>query len=298
MREKGFLVGIFCLILLVHGLVLQQSSDSSRPAFFSNKLFILANFRGFLFPWLIDQSGRFGADGVQDQQPESILASPANRDHGMSQPSTRATHFVFHPHSGASHSILIHSARLGGKRLQPYDEIGVFTLAGVCVGATVFSGTLPIQLIAWLDHPATLQKDGYQVGERMFFSIWDHDKKKEYIAHPRYLGGDSTFTGSVCSQISRLESDRPQPQGRLTLQSVCRSPDGTARLSIHLPQDGIVNLALYDVKNQRVNGSLQEYKKRGRHTVLWHTTGSANGIYVCRLETAHTVKNLKLALVN
>ncbi|MBN2011987.1 T9SS type A sorting domain-containing protein [candidate division KSB1 bacterium] len=91
--------------------------------------------------------------------------------------------------------------------MEPGDEIGVFTPGGLCVGASVFTGLLPLSVVAYQDDPQTDDIDGYISGEPMLFRVWDasNGDETEFAAIPHYNLGDGTFGFQTYSIISNLE---------------------------------------------------------------------------------------------
>ena len=60
-----------------------------------------------------------------------------------------------------AHTIVVTGATLAEMTLDAGDEIGVFTPADLCVGASVWDGTTPMALVAWVDDSQTPEVDGY-----------------------------------------------------------------------------------------------------------------------------------------
>ena len=113
------------------------------------------------------------------------------------------THFNFTSNTGESYSIVISTATLDGSSLANGDEIGVFTPASLCVGASVWDGTSPLALTAWKDDSQTSTVvDGYQAGETMSFKIWDKSANQEYNATATYTMGNGTFGDGFAAQLS------------------------------------------------------------------------------------------------
>jgi len=119
-----------------------------------------------------------------------------------------STHFKYKT-TDESYSIVIDAATLDSISLALGDEIGVFTPAGLCVGASIWTGTVPLDLAAWRDDPQTPDSiDGYQSGEKMYFRVWDSSSgtTDDYEATPTYSVGNGTFGYSFYSRISLLEA--------------------------------------------------------------------------------------------
>ncbi len=111
-------------------------------------------------------------------------------------------YFKFTSNTGDSYSIVLDSATLDGNSLQIGSEIGVFTPAGLCVGAVVWTGTTPLGLIAWSDDSQTTALDGYVAGESIFFKIWDSGTNNEYDAAATYALGNGKFGDGAFAQVS------------------------------------------------------------------------------------------------
>ncbi len=111
-------------------------------------------------------------------------------------------HFTFTSNTGDSYSIVIDDATLNGSTLSNGDEIGVFTPADLCVGASVWDGSTPLALTAWIDDSQTQETDGYQSGEAMIFKIWEQSADKEYTATATYSLGNGNFGSGAYAQLT------------------------------------------------------------------------------------------------
>lgn len=117
-------------------------------------------------------------------------------------------HFAFRYETGDSYSIVVDQASLNQVPLQNGDEIGVFTPAGLCVGAAVWDGTAPLALTAWADDSQTSEVDGYVAGEKMSFRIWDEndDSTADFLAITTYSVGNGNFGDGAFARISHLDA--------------------------------------------------------------------------------------------
>ncbi|MFQ5604345.1 MAG: hypothetical protein ACE5HS_13840, partial [bacterium] len=114
----------------------------------------------------------------------------------------RLQHFTFKANTGDSYSIVVTAATIDGASLESGDEIGVFTPAGLCVGASVWTGAAPLALIAWIDDSQTGDVDGYVIGDSMTFNIWVQSSDTEYAATPTYAQGNGTFGNGAFASVS------------------------------------------------------------------------------------------------
>jgi subtilisin family serine protease len=120
----------------------------------------------------------------------------------VQQQCLQPTHFKFRANTGSSYALVVDDATLDGARLSRCDEIGVFTRAGLCVGAVAWNDTLPLGFAAWEDDPQTPAVDGYRPGEKMYFLIWDASAKKEYDGIPAYKIGDGNFGSGALARFT------------------------------------------------------------------------------------------------
>ncbi len=125
-------------------------------------------------------------------------------------------HFNFVFNTGDSYSLVVDNATLDGNQLTNGDEIGVFTPAGLCVGASVWDGNTPLALTAWADDSQTQEKDGFVNGEKMNFRIWDADSGSEtdYSAVATYATGNGNFGDGAFARISQLNAATSITQSR------------------------------------------------------------------------------------
>ena len=143
----------------------------------------------------------------------------------------KTQHFSFTANTGDSYSIAVTAATLDGASLAAGDEIGVFTPNDLCVGASVWTGTPPLALTAWVDDSQTSGVDGYAAGDSMFFRIWQQSNDKEFDAEPSYAQGNGTFGNGAFAQVSLAAISSGQPQG-LVVTNTNDSGAGSLRQAI------------------------------------------------------------------
>lgn len=137
---------------------------------------------------------------------EWLVTVPVSLTVTSSSQCQEPTHFTFASNTGSSYAIVIDEAGLGDSLLKECDEIGVFTGAGLCVGAVVVQEAWPAALIAWQDNDRTTVIDGFVTGEQMFFRLFSSRSKAEFQASATYTVGDGIFGFGAFSRISRLDT--------------------------------------------------------------------------------------------
>lgn len=103
------------------------------------------------------------------------------------------TYFTFRAQTEDNYIIVVQSATINGLELQSGDEIGVFTPAGLCVGASVVQQANDIPLTAWQDDSFTSERDGYLDGEAITFRVWDVSSQTEVTMNASFTQGNGTF---------------------------------------------------------------------------------------------------------
>ncbi len=125
------------------------------------------------------------------------------------------THFTYRDKTEDSYAIVVSRATINGADLQIGDEIGAFTPAGLCVGATVITQQATnVLLTAWQDDSFTPQKDGYLDGEAMTFRVWDVSSQTELAMNSSYVIGNGTYGFGPLAQVELSLTFNFPPQTR------------------------------------------------------------------------------------
>jgi len=141
-------------------------------------------------------------------------------------------HFTFKANTGDSYSIVVSAATLDSVALKVGDEIGVFTPAAICVGASVWDGNTPLALVAWIDDSQTIGTDGYTPGDSIFFRIWQQSSDEEFGADPSYTQGNGTFGNGAFAQVSLAAVSGGSAPGKIVVTNTNDSGEGSLRQAI------------------------------------------------------------------
>jgi hypothetical protein len=87
-----------------------------------------------------------------------------------------------------------------------------------------------------------------------------------------------------------------QPQLRL-LQNYPNPFNCFTCISYYLPEDGEINLAVYDLTGRRINTLFEGWQKSGQHSVYWQATDCPSGIYIYKISTADQTICKKMVLI-
>ena len=91
-------------------------------------------------------------------------------------------HFEFTDNTGSNANVFAPTdanPTVDGEQLQPGDEIGVFTVDGLCVGASVWDGT-NINITIWGNNDQTEEKDGMAHDDSLYFRVWQQSTDTEF----------------------------------------------------------------------------------------------------------------------
>ncbi len=123
-------------------------------------------------------------------------------------------HFIF-IRTQANHSFIIQEALLNGEPLEVRDEVGVFTPADVCAGATVVTGEEEegqLGLAAWGDDPGTMDIiEGFVRDDAFAFRFWDFSAREEVDAYADYIDGPRVYATNGMSTITLTAADEREP---------------------------------------------------------------------------------------
>ena len=187
-----------------------------------------------------------------------LLAIPA-----VSSP---VTHFKFTAMTGTYMVVIIQASikpMIHGMPLEKGDEIGAFTPAGLCVGATIWDGVRNTYIAVWQDNEYTPVIDGIRIAEPISYRIWSCRTKKEYAAAATYNtnpASHATSAGSyVIDGISILASLKasgepispapslvsPEDTATITADSAAfqwtRGDSGTDRYLLEIAEDSLMS---------------------------------------------------------
>ncbi|MDZ7343231.1 MAG: T9SS type A sorting domain-containing protein [candidate division KSB1 bacterium] len=240
-----------------------------------------------------------------------IFALALALESGVS-PARGQDHFRPVDPSGQSYSIVITSAVMNGTSLEAGDEIGVYTSAGLCVGAVKLPPFTNIPMAAWKDNPQTSHVDGYVSGDTMRFKIWASSAQLELPATPLYQRGNGTFDNelyavlSLSSTTTRVNDTAPSggPMS-FALQPSYPNPvpqGAKTTLRFYLPRTERVSMQIFNALGQSIRHLFDAEMPPGDHQILWDLRDAAGnqiapGLYYYRLTTGKIDLARKLVVV-
>src|SRR3989339_307131 len=121
------------------------------------------------------------------------------------------SHFTFTANTGDNMTVLVQAAInpvIDGSAIANGDEIGVFTPAGLCVGAVAWNG-VNTALAVWGDNDQTVPIDGCVAGELLSYKVWDASAAKEAPATVAYASGGPDYSVDGMAVLASLSATTP-----------------------------------------------------------------------------------------
>jgi len=215
----------------------------------------------------------------------------------------KTRNFTFTAHTGDNYSMVVTHSILDGSRLEIGDEIGVYTPGGLCVGASIWTGTVPLALTTWIDNSQTPLVDGYVPGEAMIFKIWKQGFDAEFPVAPSYSQGDGTFGSGAFGSVSLLAKATSEedikgriPKSFFLSRNYPNPFNPSTHIRFALPTECFVTLKVYDMLGKEMDTIISEHRAAGEYEITWNAGDFPSGIYFYRLEAGGFAETRKLIL--
>lgn len=126
------------------------------------------------------------------------------------------------------------------------------------------------------------------------------DYAAEISATLAYLEGMMNSTGLGASSDALADAEEPvtPDAGGLHIGQNYPNPfNPVTSIDYTLPEDGHVEVAVFDAAGRRVEVLVSGYERRGRHTATWNASGVPSGVYFCRIKACGEVLTRKMCLL-
>ena len=249
-------------------------------------------FAGFAYPTTITCAGFAG-----EYEPASV---PGGGDKGTTTPgsqiaSLESTHFTFKSRTHWWYPVVIDTVDLGSVAPEVGDEIGIFD-GDLCVGATVYPDSFPINLAAWQDDIATPPVvDGYIYGHEMIFKWFDISTNQEitFTPPPSTQGMDDpvapTHSGFGAGFYARrgftdgVQEVKQLPTSYHLGQNFPNPFNAETIIPLELPQRSHVKIELFNVRGQCLGVIFEGTQNAGWPKIRYNASALASGMYFCRV---------------
>jgi len=68
-------------------------------------------------------------------------------------------------------------------------------------------------------------------------------------------------------------------------------------ISFNIPEDGIVDLSVFDKDGRMIKKLVNEFMKKGEHQIIWDASQISAGIYFCNLKCNNNIKSCKMICI-
>ena len=196
------------------------------------------------------------------------------------------------------------------------EEVGIFA-GNTCVGASVFEGEYPLQILAYTNASLSGEIIKFVVhrgdqGEKSVIrklEVMDFEMGKYYeeVLQPWFRRVATVRLGAGEEETEEKKSVEPQfalsqnYPNPLVLDQTSRSMTLT-QIDFSLPEAAEVSLNVYNIKGQLVKTLASGELSAGKHTVSWDGNNVNNqsvgsGVYFYRLDNGREIINRKMLIV-
>ena len=208
----------------------------------------------------------------------------------------RPVHYSFQTHTGDFLPTIITGIEVDGVIPERGDEVGSFTGDDLCVGGLVWQGAEMHGLAIWHDDLSTPEKDGWEIGETIYFRFWDSSSETEYGLDSLYWGDNSDLSGDAGS-AQRVENysvtglsfgyvlDNTLPIEFALHQNYPNPFNSSTLIKYSLAENALVTITIYDILGREVIRLVDDNQPVGHHTLTWTGSNGRNtplpsGLYI------------------
>ena len=244
-------------------------------------------------------------DGVDPATPDTLIYDsggefapqhPYKKDIPIAIDNITPVHYSFKTHTGEFLPTIITDMEVEGIIPEEGDEIGSFTGDDLCVGGLVWQGEEMHGLAIWHDDLSTPEKDGWEIGETIYFKFWDSSSETEYGLDSLSWSGFGDLSGDA-GGAQRVENysvtglsfghviDNTLPIEFALNQNYPNPFNSSTALKFSLAENTLVTITIYDILGREVKRLINENLPVGHHTLTWTGSNDRNaplpsGLYI------------------
>jgi hypothetical protein len=196
---------------------------------------------------------------------------------------------------------------IDGTSLATGDEIGVFTPAGLCVGAVVWTTGQSAAITVWGDNDQTPAVDGIKAGEEMRYRIWRKATNTVHLQMSLTYGqGDGKYAANgiyILSALSamrtsvRRDDDAAVAKKFILRQNYPNPFNPSTLIRYALTQSDEVSLKVINTIGQEIATLVAGRQNAGEHQIQWQAQGIPNGVYFYQMRAGNHVETRKMILM-
>ena len=241
-----------------------------------------------------------GQAGTLIYPPGSLLLKTTDKEILSKIESIPSKHFTC-TQSAEYQAILI--KKVNGDEVQVGDEVGAFTESGKCIGAGVYNGSFPIAIMAWSDVKDTEEIEGYRLGEKMHFRLWENSEGREIELTYNVLQGSDKYGESPLNKVELTKQAESLIPKEFSLEQNYPNPfNPETFIRYNIAKASKVRLAIYSINGKLIRLLEDSYKEAGGYQTLWDGRNEfgekvATGLYFCHIQAAENKAVRKIILV-
>lgn len=125
---------------------------------------------------------------------------------------------------------------------------------------------------------------------------------KSYLYNNEIVGNDICIQRLSTSSITSEDIDTPQNHAISNIKNYPNPFNPNTEISFDLKQDSKVEIAIYNIKGQKVNTLFDSMLKAGHHQLHWNSTDSnakkvCSGVYLYQIKTSNDIIQKKMLLL-
>ncbi len=197
--------------------------------------------------------------------------------------------------TGQNQSVLIHS--LKNIQFENGDRIVAKTQDGMAIG----SGYIRNQacgLAVWGDDQTTEEKDGLLDGEtyRLCLESVNYPETVDLSVEKFHIGEELVYAKDGYLVID-VTGNQAVPGDYYLSEGFPNPFNSMVRLNYGLPQDGMVELSVFDLHGRLVETLIGESRQAGNYTATWNALDMASGLYWIKMKSDDFSKVRKVMLI-
>lgn len=228
------------------------------------------------------------------------------------------TYFSYTSNTGNNATVVIpkeSAIMINETPVEQYDEIGIFTPDGLCVGGIVWQPDSSLAITVWGNNENTDEIDGIKYDEKMHFRIWQHSTNTEYGEsdvvfndHPNATNTEGAYringffvvdtvvaNTALSVEPNKISNSIPE---RFTLHQNYPNPfNPETIIRYSVPEASDVSISVYNLLGQRIETLTNGFHRPGQYEVSFRSNGHASGMYIYRMEAKDFFETKKFILL-
>jgi hypothetical protein len=163
------------------------------------------------------------------------------------------------------------------------NEIGVFTMDEILIGAGVFQGG-NTAITVWGDDESTPEPDGIWTDNNFRIVMWDGLNETELIVS-NWTEGSEYYQPNKISIVDKFACVLPKKFNTELYQNTPNPFHSETNISFYLPAESEVDLSVYNILGEKIETIISGKLSRGIQRFTFSGKSMPSGSYFYRLTT-------------